>query len=625
MSNGTHAASNSTYCPTQLSNLRGLSESEKNELIISIAHVDGTHVTLSRYSDDIWYLNGFSTNVRHHQRHLNFKEVPSAFKTAMKDTLFRYLQRGIYGNTRPKGGSARIYFYNILPFLRHLTELHITSLKKITPSICAAYVEACKSHTKVNRPRGQPLAQSSLHRRFTAVEALYALSQYTDDQMPEHPWPDTSALSMAGLIGHASRGKTLLIPDDIFCTLFKQAYDLVNRGDQLLDLRDSLISFKSERLNCSDIATSKTKKRLLRDLGWNSNLREFNKTLIDLRTACYIVIASTSGCRNHELANLQSGAHHRSRDEEGTIYHWMRSRSEKTSAGQCDWMIPTAAVRSLRVMERWSTPLQSSIANEIAERRRANPQDPQIAEAIKHRHALFLGDYQNNGNQVRTLSNNNWNHRLRLFAKNCGLTWNLATHQFRRKFANYAAHSKFGDLRYLKEHYVHCSLDMTLGYAMDDSWGQHLDLELYEDIKDELIDLKTSSVDEWLESDTLSGGFGRSLKRWQRQPQNLLIFPDHRTMLKSIAESIAIRSNGHAWCTADNDGCIGNTLERTRCGGCNNAVIGPRHTLFYQRIYDELKALLNRQDIGEGGRQRVLRDLNRCREVLNQLGFEPEV
>ncbi|AMO78657.1 hypothetical protein PcP3B5_52740 [Pseudomonas citronellolis] len=95
-------------------------------------------------------------------------------------------------------------------------------------------------------------------------------------------------------------------------------------------------------------------------------------------------------------------------------------------------------------------------------------------------------------------------------------------------------------------------------------------------------------------------------------------------MLKSIAKSTAIRSNGHAWCTVDNDGCIGNTLERTRCSNCTNAVIGRRHMPIYQRLYDDLKGLLHCSDIGEGGRQRVERDLNRCRDVLAQLGIASE-
>lgn len=44
----------------------------------------------------------------------------------------------------------------------------------------------------------------------------------------------------------------------------------------------------------------------------------------------------------------------------------------------------------------------------------------------------------------------------------------------------------------------------------------------------------------------------------------------------------------------------------------------------YQRLYDDLEGLLNCPDIGQGGRQRVERDLNRCRDVLTQLGMDTE-
>ena len=165
---------------------------------------------------------------------------------------------------------------------------------------------------------------------------------------------------------------------------------------------------------------------------------------------------------------------------------------------------------------------------------------------------------------------------------------------------------------------------MTLGYAMDDGWGNHLDLELYDDIQAELEDIKLGTVDNWLGNNPLAGGYGRSIKRWQRDPANLALFKDHQTMVISIAESTAIRSNGHAWCTADNNGCIGNTLERTRCGDCNNAVIGRGHLDIYRQLYGNLKELLECSDIGESGRMRVLRDLERCRDVFMQFGYNPE-
>ncbi|MFJ3523570.1 integrase [Pseudomonas sp. NPDC090203] len=623
MSDKTFQALPWTPSLAQPGDVRGLPEPERDALIITATQVDGQWVILSRYGDDIWHLDGFASNRASYQKRLDFSRVPPAFRAVVKAMLYRYLRRGRQEAGQPKGTTVRQMFNDSMPFLRHLEILKIDRLSAVTPMVCTAYVSACKAHRQTRRSKGKPLSQGALRTRFIAVEALHQLSQYTDDPMPLHPWPDTSGMAMAGLIGQETQGgKTPLIPDDVFCALFEQAYQQVDRGHHLLNLRDELDAISAQRKTLSTEGLYWAKNRHLSTSGWEGGLKALNKAVLDLRTACYIILASTSGCRNHELANLQSGAVHRTEDDEGIIYHWMRSRSDKTDAGIHDWMIPEAAVRALRLMERWSAPYQAMIAVEIVQRRRANPLDPQISEAQKERHSVFLGAYPNENNRVRTLSNTTWGLNLQNFAKRCGLSWKLTSHQFRRKFANYAAHSRFGDLRYLKEHYAHWSMDMTLGYAMDEAWGQHLDLELYAEIEAEMEDVKVSVVDDWLGDKPLAGGYGRALKHWQRDPQNLLIFKDRASMVKSIAESTAIRSNGHAWCTADNDGCVGNSLDRTRCGDCNNAVINARHAPIYLRQYNELKELLDCQDIGEGGRQRVERDLTRCRDVLIQLGVE---
>lgn len=606
----------------QPSDVRGLLE--RDTLITNATQVDGQWIILSRYGDDIWLLDGFTTNVSVSRKRLDFNLVPIAFRAVMKAMMYRYLRRGRRGGTRPKGSSMTALFHSTMPFLRHLEVLNFSHIGAVTPMVCAAYVNTCRAYRHISRYHGKPLSQRGLEGRLKAVEALYELSQYTDDRMPKHPWPETSAKALAGLTTLGTQGsKTPLIPDDVFCTLFERAHQQVERGQQLLDLRDAIDALTGQLKWQPYTTVNAAKNRQLEALAWKGGLKALNKSLIDLRTSCYIVMGSTSGCRNHELANVQSGSHLRTRDNQGTVYHWMRSRSDKTDAGIHQWMIPEAAVRALRLMERWALPYQAKITAELLKRHRSNPHDPQIVEANKHRHALFLG-VSPGRDQVRTMCNASWNLCLKAFSKECGLSWNLSTHQFRRKFANYAAHSRFGDLRYLKEHYAHWTLDMTLGYAMDDRWGQHLDLDLYIDIQDELDDIKLGVVDNWFSEASLAGGYGRSLKQWQREPQNLLIFKDHASMLKSIAESTAIRSNGHAWCTADNDGCIGNILDRTRCGNCNNAVIESKHTAIYQRLYEELKGLLQCPDIGDGGRQRVERDLTRCHSVLTQLGMPPE-
>lgn len=609
-------------------NVKELTESERDALIVSSIQVNSHKVILSRYGDDIWLLNGFTSNSLNSKSRLNFNRLPPQFRTVMKAILYRYLYRGRAGQKRPRGITLFQFFGHAQFFLRHLNTLKITNFSAVTPMVCATYIAECRGHKQLHQNIGKLLSPGTLLKRFEAVEALHELSQYTNQPFPHHPWPETSPKALAGMTGkdasHRHGGRTPLIPDDVFCALFDRAYAQVQGGKALLDLRDALNSLTKEQKGQSQSSVMATKNRHLVAHGWKLGLAALNMAIIDLRTACYIVIASTSGCRNHELANLQSGAHHRTEDDAGTIFHWMRSKSEKTDAGVRDWMIPQAAVRALRLMERWAEPYQAMIAAEIAERRRINPRDPEIAKAQRHRHALFLGCIPRNNNQVRTLTGISWNGALKSFAQDCALNWRLTTHQFRRKFASYVAHSQFGDLRYLREHFGHWSMDMTLGYAIDQGYGQHLDIELYEDIQIEHEDIKRSVVNTWLQEESLSGGYGRSIKRWQRDPTNLAIFKSHASMVTSISDSTAIRSNGHAWCTAGDDRCVGNTLDRTRCSGCNNAVIANEQAGIYQRLYENLKRLLDCNDIGDSGRQRVSRDLNRCREVLMELGYDPE-
>ncbi|MEB3736335.1 hypothetical protein ULF88_24765 [Halopseudomonas pachastrellae] len=118
-------------------------------------------------------------------------------------------------------------------------------------------------------------------------------------------------------------------PTMYFCTLFEKAHEQVRRGNALLDIQDDLERVSAERNGQVTRNIQEAKNRRLVALGWAGGLGEFNQAIQSLRTASYIVIASTSGCRNHELANVMIGAHHSTEDDEGTVYHWLRSSRKK--------------------------------------------------------------------------------------------------------------------------------------------------------------------------------------------------------------------------------------------------------------------------------------------------------
>ncbi|MFG0916464.1 integrase [Pseudomonas sp. CJQ_11] len=608
--------------------LKRISIEDQNRLVVSTISIDGVLNILSLFEDDTWFFSDGQNNIGAAHSSIKFKYFPEAYRQTIKEVTFCYLTRGREKTRRPKKVSSRHLVAALLHFIKYLIRIGSPNITEIPQLAFDNFVH--ESRNLIQKKTNKPLSKSALIQRFSAIEALYELSQHTKTPLSQHPWPDTSAVGLARRTGsnalHRQQSLTPLIPDEIFCALFKKSCEFLNKADVLFELRDKLENI--DQLPLLDGAKLRRKHKLLEEHAPSYGPIELTKDLGFLRTACYIVIASTSGCRNHELTNLRNAALHKTYSDDNEVYHWMRSRSCKTYIGICDWMIPPIAARAIRIMERWAAPYQKNIALEINMRRKANPQDPEIARASKHTHSLFLaiGKSGNDGKTkgCRTITNSTWNRNLQAFVENTGLNWRINTHQFRRKFANYAAHSKLGDLRYLKEHFKHWTMEMTLLYAMDDTWGQHYDLDLLFEVESEEKIIKEDTVHQWIDAKTLSGGYGRSLKRWQRDPLNLAIFKDQSTMVKSIAESTAIRSNGHAWCTADDTGCVGNTVERSRCGECPNSVISHEQAAVYKALYRNLQSLQDCKDIGEPGIMRVNRDLKRYASVLGDLGINME-
>lgn len=601
--------------------LRSVGHDERDRMVVAAIQVDGTWQILCRYGDDMWQIPGSATNSGTNGGRIHFLKIPAQFREVTKAILWRYLRKGREGAKRPSASSVRKLFDNALAFFRYLDRIKITQLSMVSPMTCSTYVKHLRN---AKTGTGKPLAAGTLTNRFTGVEAIHELSQFTFDPMPQRPWEESSAAMLSGETGAGNRrkhdAKTPLIPDEAFCAVFQAAMNLIEKGPQLLALRDALIDVQSENHERAESFIWKLKIDHLESHGWTDSITLLNSQLFDLRTACYIVVASLSGCRNHELAFVNSGSYYKTEDADGEIYWWMKSKSIKTGAGHVEWMIPETAVEALRLMDLWAKPYQAEIVAELANRRSTNPADPIIAKAEMHRHAVFLGKYTNT-NLARTLTNTAWNRNLKEFAKKHGINWAFSTHQFRRKFASYAARSRFGDLRYLKKHFKHWTIDMTLLYAVNESQ----DMALFAEIIDELDTLREDKIAEWLDPETpLSGGTGHAFMAY-RGSKPIAMFPNHLTMVKTISENVSIRSNGHAWCTADSGiDCVGNGgLERTRCTDCRESVIGACHAKVYQGLFDHLEQLLDCTDIGDAGLQRVRRDMDRCASVLRDLGYDP--
>lgn len=584
--------------------ITGESEATNHWVVSAIKQQDGQYIVVSRYGDTQWQLIGGATNTN--RKIIDFTTLPECFQAEAKGMFYRFILKGREGRGKPMAGTVDTTFNCVGLFLKWLSGKQVTTLSGITPLHCINYVHHCKRYKKAN---GQGLGVSALNLRYFAVEAIYELSQYTNTPMQVHPWPESSAWLLSGSNKEPKLGKTQCIPDDMLAILFQKAWELIDSAEYLLNLRDN-------------------KDRLV-ELGWTEGLAKLNKRLQDLRSACYIVLAITSGCRNHELAYIKNdpenpdpGKRHpwySTQDDEGIRYWWLRSRSDKTHIGDTEWMIPEKAVEALKVMERWAIPYQRQIEDEIKDREANNPHDPQIIEAIRHRHVLFLGRANKLG-LVRTLSNQTWNIALRNFAQRCGLDIKLTSHQFRKTFAVYTAKSPYGDLLYLRDHFKHWSLDMTTLYALN----EHQDFDLYGEVLAAKEDIKIGIVEHWLDQETLlTGGSANKIKQYRESIPELKVFETRKQMAEAISEQVHIRATAHVWCINDTAGCKSQGLiNRTNCVDCENSVIDDTKKTVWQGIYQQQLELLEIDDIGQAAKARVLRDVEKVARVLTDLGMK---
>lgn len=146
----------------QPSDVRDLSEAERDAIIINATKVDEKWITISRYGDNLWQLTGFTSNVPASHKHLNFNSIPHCFRSTMKAVIYRYLRRGLRNKCQPKGGILRALFNDSKPFLRHLESLKITKLNSVTPLIFKTYEVTCKAHQQPGRKNKHLSAGSTI-------------------------------------------------------------------------------------------------------------------------------------------------------------------------------------------------------------------------------------------------------------------------------------------------------------------------------------------------------------------------------------------------------------------------------------------------------------------------------
>lgn len=565
---------------------------------------DGFYHVKSRYGDNQWFLPDalFPSNRQPCNKVLNFEIIPKCFQSALKSCILRYYLAGMEGGKRPRGQTIFRVFYEMGAFLVFLAEADVTDLRCVTHFHSRQYIDHCR---KLKNNRGKTIVSGTIAHRLFALEILHQLSQKTSTPMP-HPWPESSAAFIAGTTGAGHYLKigaqTQIIPDQVIAPFFQECVARLEMASELIKLQNRVLYFKRQGKTAAWVTRRCQKDGLdLRRLSY-----EIDRTV----DACIVIILDTSGIRVGELASLDVGCTY-TQVKDGERYFWMRGISTKLGHGPCEWMVAEVTHKAIAIAEALTEPIREELNNIINEK----PLSAEKESMAAHRQAIFLGKKYFNG-RISRLSNMSIRNRINILAKFLGVRWRFAPHQFRRTFAVYVSHSALGDIRYLREHFKHWSLDMTAHYAMN----QRQDAELYDEIGHALHGIQIGNIEHWLENGTiLAGGGSEAIKTFRAGA--FAAKSSRREMAEHINPLIHIRATGVGWCLADTGGCAGGAgVERTRCGDCNNSVIEKKHEAIWRGIYQQQIELREIDDIGESGKQRVERDIQRAKQVLLELG-----
>lgn len=573
----------------QPASLAGLSPEERAQVVVSAVINDvGNTTIISRVGDMKWNLWPFvsTPNVPDSRKCIDWKGIPETYREAIQNVIYAYWKQGRAGCELPSVTTLRYTVSSFRLFCRYAAASNLPSLTDLHPLHIAGFVHDQKTSGK---------ASTALTCIFMALELLYLFRAEHKGALGFHPWPHSSAMDMAGATagkGEDARrvGLTPLIPMDVASILFCHAEAVLDQADSLLDERDR---------------------------GQRSAFKDTEIT--NVRVACFYLIGVLTGMRPSEISSIEIAAG-RTEVRNGFTFHWLTSIEHKTKMGVVDYLMPSVGHRILRTMERWSEPHRQLLADQIAEMEDKNSEltadDLQwLATARSNTKRLFLG---NRSRRVSLVSGNYWGPLIKQFALDAGTNWGLTPIQMRRLYAHTFVRHKLGDLLFLKEQFKHSSINMTQLYAS----SPRQDAALYDDILTELHRYKGEVIATWLEKDEpLAGGAGHKIMEMRAQD-----FPHRKALVAETSRRVLMRSNGHAWCLAQDDGCGGSGIyAKGSCGGCRNGLVDRRFAPIWQEAYRHHTELLkDAQQWGPGAVKRVKADLEQAAKILRDLGLNPE-
>lgn len=559
--------------------------------------------------------------------------------------------------------------------LRWMVLQGVASFAELSPEKCLAYASGSEERLK----------DSSRIINLQILTTYYHLRDYLEDRLPEYPWGSTVPILLARKGKPAQKrsvadASTEVIPTRILQIVVQKALDYIeNRAERLLDARDQVLVIRDEAqqklipvhraryphgfasayedeetylgVRIGHLAAPRS-RQLVSRYGLDS-LDHLKEEIVHLRTACHIVCAVFSGMRDSELASLEVGCFSQRKGFDGEEFCWLKGTTYKLEEDPkpAEWMVPELVGKAVAAATRLGEPYRAATIERIAEleallsnatalekvRRKITEQ---LDECRRHQNALLTTSKE----KGRTLSLGGAAaaaalHKFVLMSGAVvtqqdmegvrdhekvviGEPWPLAPHQFRRTFAVFVARNLMGDVRYLREHFKHWSIDMTLYYAKHEARVDHT---VFEEILSERDELQALILERWIHADApLSGGGGKRIIQF-RNRGDVKTVSDMREFCRKLGEDVFVRGTGHSWCLASGSGCGGQGLyDAVRCTACGEGVIDENNIQVWRGIRQQQIEVLTCPDLGVSSWQRCVDHLRTAERILIDLGDQLE-
>lgn len=661
--------------------LRNITPDNRSDLPVTYITGDGGRpMALSSYNSNLWDFSPYIQNKNATNLRINFDfelcpgvrltdESVSSLMHAAKSFIYtRWLAKSPRSSKYIKAATLLSCWTNLKPLLRWMHENNISAFDGLTPDKCTRFANHITVIEKTN--------QRKIIGHLECVELIYHFRDRLDRPMRQHPWPDDTAFTLAGArrIEGVYDVKTELIPKRIYAMLGSKAIAFIeNESARILRAWAAFHSAYAEEIGLAeylaqkrmdrggarreyqtiqtvayDIARERTLTKVKKELEANgfNYLTELDDEVRFLRSCCYIIIAMFSGMRDSEVISLKNNCFERSSDIDGEEYCWLHGLTYKLEdqPKPAKWMVPEIVEKAVLTANQIRLPVSAYIARQAelnSDMAGTQAHAVRVADdATLLGTCLFLG-WKASGTRPEFLLNTQSNRMLKQVAERLELVvqgedlsevidraaitpesvWPLATHQFRRTFAVFVARNVLGDVRYLRHHFKHWSMDMTLHYAKDPLF----DDSLFESVLSKRDELQASIISGWLApSQNLAGGRAGHIVSFRGRAE-VKTAKDPQALAKAVGEGIFIRGTGHSWCLATTKGCGGEGLyDAIRCAGCGEGVIDQGHLVIWQRVRDQQIEALSWPDLGDPAWERASRHLREAERVLGELGHPIE-